>query len=324
MVKVTYEPSLESAYLDAKLIQYRKHRPEKTSGNPYYVLGEPIGDLRDNMGCKNIDYTTNILIQEQTINTILFRTYQTEVNDDNPIVFFIHGGAFIGGSIETVENPCKLLAQESNALVVNIDYRLAPEVAYPDNIEDCMSVINELYNNSQYHFNRQKMFISGDSAGGNLALACLQKDYAQTNQKRFLGAILYYPVVDLTMKQEFWKWDIKLYRGYEDELVKNCLMSLYGGENLMNKLYVQNKTNLENPLISPLYMKDFTILPDMLIIYAEYDYLRLQIEAFVKQTNAKGICFEGINHAFLDLLGVVNQSKKSLEYAVQFIKDRVK
>ena len=50
---VDYTPSRDDPYFEAALVEYRAHRPAKTTGNPYHVLGEPVGDMRDNMGCQN-------------------------------------------------------------------------------------------------------------------------------------------------------------------------------------------------------------------------------------------------------------------------------
>lgn len=52
---VDYTPSRDDPYFEAALVEYRAHRPAKTTGNPYHVLGEPVGDMRDNMGCQNQD-----------------------------------------------------------------------------------------------------------------------------------------------------------------------------------------------------------------------------------------------------------------------------
>ena len=52
---VDYTPSRDDPYFEAALVEYRAHRPAKTTGNPYHVLGEPVGDMRDNMGCQNRD-----------------------------------------------------------------------------------------------------------------------------------------------------------------------------------------------------------------------------------------------------------------------------
>ncbi|MEG0367866.1 MAG: alpha/beta hydrolase [Coprobacillus sp.] len=326
--QIDYKKSHENNYLDKDLIEYKKNKKPKSVGNPYHYMGLPIGDMRDNMGCINIDLSKDIETSHYQLENVSFYAYNplTLVNNA-PCIFYIHGGGFIGGSTKTLENPCKYLSEKNQCLVINIDYRLAPENPYPIPMNDCLDVINYVYNDSSFIFDRKKIFIAGDSAGGNLALACLIKDYEIHQYKRFAGGMIYYPVVDITSKKEYWQYDETLFNGYKDEMVKACYESLKGLEDMIDKLYVQSKGELMNPYLSPLYLDDFTIFPDLLVMYAEYDYLRLQTEAFVKKAKASGInvedyCFLGINHAFVDLLGIIEQSQKSLDIVSQFIEKR--
>lgn len=319
---ISYVPSKENQYLEHKLVEYRKTRPLKTSGNPYYVLGEPVGDLRDNMGCENYDLSKNVMTEERSIENIRVRLYQVDNDPDRPCIFFIHGGAFIGGSIEVVENPCKYLAEKSKSLVINIDYRLAPECAYPHNLKDCIHVIQSVLEDENILFNRNKVFISGDSAGANLALGCIL-ELSQV----FKAAMLYYPVVDLNCSKEYWSWNPEVYRGYPNEMVVHCSTSLKGSEVLMRKLYLQETKDYTSELISPIYIKEPNKLCPMLIQYAEYDTLRLQIEAFIKKfeksVEIEGVCYQGLNHAFLDLFGIVDQAKNSVDLMSEYIDRKV-
>ena len=55
-------------YLDKELVKFRNGRPPKTTGNPYYVLGEPIGDMRDNMDQPSVDISEGISDLEKEIH----------------------------------------------------------------------------------------------------------------------------------------------------------------------------------------------------------------------------------------------------------------
>lgn len=315
-----YHKNALNPYFDDKLIKYRQNKATKTSGNPYYVFGEPIGDLRDNMGCENFDLCPDIEVHEDNIKGIHIRWYQSQNQINSPCVFFIHGGSFIGGSLDVVENPCKYIAKHAQALVINIDYRLAPETVFPNNGEDCIKVIEAILKDEKYIFSREKVYVAGDSAGANLALYCAQK-----MKYHLSGLLLYYPVVDLSHSMEYWQWHPEKYRGYPNELVKHCSSSLKDSELLMQKLYLQSYNNAKDPLVSPLYIDDMSILPPILIIFAEYDYLYFQIKAFIHKLENQNhavisYCFEGVNHAFLDLLGIVDQAKNSLDILCSYIK----
>lgn len=82
-------------------------------------------------------------------------------------VLYSHGGAFVGGRLETYHNFCGRMAQALNARVFMADYRLAPEHPYPAATDDIFGVYRELIDDPR------PMVIAGDSAGGNLTLATL-------------------------------------------------------------------------------------------------------------------------------------------------------
>ena len=225
----------------------------------------------------------------------------------------------MGGSVQVMENPCKYLAQITGGLVVNIDYRLAPETAFPGNMVDCIRAVRAVLRDGNFQFDRRKAFLAGDSAGANLVLACLQT----MKPGYFAGAVLYYPVVDLACGP-LWHWDESLYRGWPDALVQHCATSLQGNEPLMQKLYLQGNAGADAPLVSPIYREGGFGCP-LLIQYAEYDYLRPQVEAFARRLAARGaqvdtILYRGLNHAFLDLFGIVPQAQESVERMGAFIR----
>lgn len=320
---VPYTPDPDHPCLDRKLVDYRQHRPPRTSGSPYYVLGEPIGDLRDNMGCKNRDLAPAVRTRSALAAGVPVTLSREREAPSACCVFFLHGGGFIGGSTQVVENPCRYLAQVSGGLVVNIDYRLAPEAPFPDGLEDCLRAIREVIRDESIPFDRRRVYIAGDSAGANLALACIQK----LGPAAFAGAMLYYPVVDLDPDGSLWQWDPDQYRGSQDPLVQHCAASLRDHEPLTRKLYLQDRTTPRDPLVSPLRLPDGAGMCPLLIQYAEYDYLRPQIEAFVRRMRQQGtaveaVLYQGLNHAFLDLFGILDQSQASVDKMNGFIQQK--
>lgn len=317
-------------YLDKELVKFRNGRPPKTTGNPYYVFGEPIGDMRDNMDQPSVDISEGISDLEKEIEGVGVWISEPDQQSEEekkhrPCIIYIHGGGFVGGSAQAFQNLCRYLSCQTHALVINIDYHLAPETAFPGNINDCLRVIHKIREDKTYHFDREQMYISGDSAGGNIALACAQKEYQRTGFQYLKGLILYYPVVDLTMEDQGWKWNLEDYSGTEREMECHCAQSLRGFETQIIKLYVQGNTEKDDPLVSPIVTPDDTIYPDMLIVSAEYDYLRPQVEAFAAKAGGTGcrvkaIRYGGMNHAFVSLTGIIDQAKDALDEAAEFIR----
>ena len=278
--------------------------------------------LRSMAGFPNQDVTcseikTEYRAIESRNGAISIRVYSPLKAAIMPAVVFFHGGGFFGGSLDTVENCCKALAEKAGAVVVSVDYSLAPERKFPAGLEDCFDAVKWVWANAlELKVNRQQIAVAGDSAGGNLAAVCSMLD-------RDLGSgminfqALIYPVVilDFSAETDDYKWDIKKYVIEADhEVIKGAIAELRDSEPLMNSFYVAEKADLVKPYASPLLAEDASNLPETLIITAEYDYLRLQGEAYARKLTKAGvktkvIRYNGVDHAFIDKIGVYPQAE---------------
>lgn len=230
------------------------------------------------------------------------RFYQSNHKKDKAIVY-IHGGGFVSGSVESKDAQCKYLAQQSNATVVSIEYRLAPETMFPGALEDCLGVIDYLSNAYE------KIIVGGDSAGGNLAALCMAKD------TRISYGFLIYAALDLSSYKDS-NWDYSFYEMEESqkEWIQN---RLYRFRNLaidMKKLYLPQGVNTKDPEVSPLYIDDCSNFPPVLMIEAEFDYYRICNEEFEKKLpNCEVIYYEGLDHGFFDRIGQLEQTKDCID-----------
>lgn len=303
--------------LDEKLVHYRENRPAKTTGNPYRVLGEPIGDMRDNMGCRNFDLcTTQVTVRSAQIAGVPVRIYACEhPKKDRACLLFIHGGSFIGGSVQVMENPCRFLAEQSGALVISIDYRLAPEHAYPAGLMDCLAVLDEVYEQQEYVFDRSRLAVGGDSAGANLAIGCAVREMRERDRVAF--ALLFYPVTDVSGCHPSWRFDLADYRDSQAEMPRQLATGLIGLEEQVEKLYLQGRISPKDGMVSPLYLADVSHFPKTMLFTAEYDYLRPQGEAFFQKlaeagAEVTGFRYEGVGHSFMEFTGILDQSRDCL------------
>ncbi len=286
--------------------------------------GPEIFDLasaRANMGWPNRDVTKTVITTE-TVNIpsgdgdIPARMYRPDTTETLPAILFFHGGGFFGGTLDTVENPCKRLAEKANALVVSVDYRLVPEHPFPAGLDDCFAAVEWVYLQAEkLNVDCHQIAVAGDSAGGNLATACCLMDRAQgTNWITFQALV--YPVVNLgSIPTEDYEWTLDRYEiKHHHDLIRGVVMALGDLENLLNQIYLQGKAELTDPLVSPLFAEDVTGLPPALIITAEYDYLRLEGEAYARKLARDGvktrlIQYRGMDHAFMDKLGDYPQAE---------------
>lgn len=114
----------------------------------------------------------------------------------NTLVYF-HGGGFVVGDLDSHDAHAIRLANEAQCVVVNVDYRLAPENRFPAAYEDCWAVTQWVAQNiSRLGRRLNRLAVGGDSAGGNLAaavaLACRDSGLSLSAQ------LLLYPATDLT------------------------------------------------------------------------------------------------------------------------------
>jgi len=97
------------------------------------------------------------------------RVYRPEGETPFPTVVFFHGGGFITGDLDTHDALCRYLTRESGAVVVSVDYRLAPEHPFPAAAEDAIAATEWAAEHTRALGGTGALAVVGDSAGGNLA-----------------------------------------------------------------------------------------------------------------------------------------------------------
>lgn len=235
----------------------------------------------------------------------------------------------IGGSLKTVENPCKALAEKADAVVVSVDYRLAPEHAYPAGLTDCFDAVKWVFGHAaEIGVNPQQIAVCGDSAGGNLATVCAMMDRDRGSGMIKFQALIYPSVNMAGVQTEDFEWSIEQYTVHNHrELIIPALEGLKQGGSFFQDMYLQKQTNPEHPYVSPLLADDLNGLPESLVIVAEYDFLRLEDEAYARKLFRSGvptriIRYSGMDHAFIDKIGLYPQAEDCMEEIAEAVKRR--
>ena len=107
---------------------------------------------------------------------VAIRLYSPEgLEQAVPAILHIHGGGFVIGDLDSELGSCVALCRQLGAVVVSVDYRLAPETPYPGPLEDCYAALEWVSSNSaQLSTDPTRIAVFGQSAGGGLAAAtCL-------------------------------------------------------------------------------------------------------------------------------------------------------
>lgn len=223
------------------------------------------------------------------------RIYLPKANQEAlPVAAFIHGGGHMCGNITVYDGIARRLAQEIQHILISIDYRLAPEFAYPTGLQDCKAAIRGIFKTLNEHkikyLNRELTTI-GDSAGGALcASIAMDKEFVAVEQIK--RQVLIYPSVDYTGASPSLT---ELAKGY---FLEKARLNWYF-EN-----YFQN--NEDRKAVSPLYNEFYANMPATLVCIAAYDPLKdegaLYYEQVVKVgANAELVQIDGVIHAYLML-----------------------
>lgn len=131
----------------------------------------------------------------------LIRLYNAGNSNSEPrdVLLFLHGGGFVVGSVDENDALCKTMAAETGFVVVSAQYSLAPEHPYPRGLNDSMAALHWIRDNiASYGGNPQRIFVSGESAGGNLAIAITARNldpayYSVQERVSIIGLLLVYP-----------------------------------------------------------------------------------------------------------------------------------
>ncbi|CEF70311.1 Alpha/beta hydrolase fold-3 domain-containing protein [Strongyloides ratti] len=141
-------------------------------------------------------YFKNIQINNEKIGNICCRVYQKKEQSENAILY-IHGGGFVALRPKFFDSTCVELAEKTNSIIFSVDYSLSPEAPLLCALDECYSVIVSLYENEykKYNFNKNKIIIFGESAGGNLAAALSVRLVKRKKKNYFYKQILVNPLL---------------------------------------------------------------------------------------------------------------------------------
>lgn len=122
--------------------------------------------------------------------------YRGATAGKHPLVIYFHGGGWVLGDLQTHHHYCQALSEASGASVIAVDYRRAPEHAFPTAQDDCLAAaIAIAERHLDFGADDGRLILAGDSAGGHLAL-CTALAADEALAARLCGLVLTYPVVD--------------------------------------------------------------------------------------------------------------------------------
>ena len=244
-------------------------------------------------------------VEERKAGEIPVRIYIPEAKGPMPLLVYFHGGGWVIGTLDTHDGVCRHLAKQSQAVVVSVDYRLAPEHKFPAAAEDCYAATCwAAQNAASLGADAKRLAIGGDSAGGNLAavVALMARD---RGEPKIAFQLLIYPVTDHA-------YETASYRDNADGylLTKDAMVWFWNH-------YLTGAGDSSNPYASPLRAKSLAGLPPAMVVTAEFDPLRDEGEAYAAKLREAGVPvklkpYDGLVHGFFSMIGFFDQAKQAV------------
>ena len=231
-----------------------------------------------------------------SLGPIKVRKYSNNLSKEpdkkNSLIIYFHGGGFVMGDLESHDLVCRHLCKETEATIIAVDYKLAPENKFPASITDTKDAIAEIIKDADnLQIDKEKVILCGDSAGGALAAVgtIMSRDKIVP---KIHGQILVYPWVDLTMCRKSMDIDI-------EGMILNKDTIKYFADHYLNS-YEEQVDWRASPILTP----DLSNLPPTYIFGAGLDPLVDEGDAYKRRLLSFGNevhyrLFPGQMHAFL-------------------------
>ncbi len=244
------------------------------------------------------------------------RIYSPKGPGSHPVVVFFHGSGFVLLDLDTHDDICRRLCAGAGAIVVSVDYRLAPEHRFPAATNDCLAATRWVAQHAaELGADPQRMAVAGDSAGGCLAAVTALR-IRDEGGPGLCGQLLWYPVTDYPSVSN------GSYRAFG---------AGYGltedGMRWFWHQYLADAASASHAHASPLRMDTPVGLPPACVLVAEFDVLRDEGEAYVQRLAGAGIAattrrYAGMNHGFLKYAGVLEPADAAIADACHWLQQR--
>jgi acetyl esterase/lipase len=241
---------------------------------------------------------------------ILYSKDASATTKKHPLVINFHGGGFTVGHARDDGRWATTVTSQTNAFVVSVEYRLAPEYPFPVGIEDCVSAVLWLWKHAdEYNLDIERTAFSGFSAGGNFVYAVSIRLHAELEKLKkhdkldgievgkVVSLVSFYGSVDNTRSRAE-------RNASNPNLIPVIPLPVF---KIFDDSYLSSKPDMSSPLLSPGLAPDEVLqraLPDNLVmINCGGDQLLVESEDFRKRLiglgkKVSGCIIEGVGHAW--------------------------
>jgi acetyl esterase len=243
------------------------------------------------------------------------RVYRVS-REKSPTVVFFHGGGWVAGDLETHDRQARLLAIETGAVVVSVDYRRPPETRFPGAFEDAFAAVRDIIADiAEFGGDSTRVGVAGDSAGGNLAaaaaIACRDAGI------KLAAQLLVYPVTDVAGNYADASENARFpsrAENAEGYFLSRAVMEWFAGH------YLGDAKHGGDWRVSPLRAKNLAGLAPAIVCTAWFDPLRDEGKAYADALAAAGVATKyydgkGLIHGYFGLGEVSETARREAQRA---------
>ncbi len=229
------------------------------------------------------------------------RVYRVS-REKSPTVVFFHGGGWVAGDLETHDRQARLLAIETGAVVISVDYRRPPETRFPGAFEDGFAAMRGVIARiGEFGGDSARVGVAGDSAGGNLAAAVAIG--CRDAGIHLAAQLLVYPITDALGNYADAKENARFpsrAENAEGYFLSRAVMEWFAGH------YLADAKHGADWRVSPLRAKSLAGLAPAVVCTAWFDPLRDEGKAYADALAAAGVATKyhqgaGLIHGYFGL-----------------------
>ncbi|WP_273454384.1 alpha/beta hydrolase [Nevskia ramosa] len=242
------------------------------------------------------------------------RIYTPNGKGPFPILMYFHGGGFVIGDLDTFDSLCRETCAGAGVVMVSVDYRLAPEHAFPAASDDCLAATRWAAAHAvEINGDAGRLGVSGDSAGGNLAAVTALR-LRDEGGPALKAQLLVYPVVDADPDAY-----PSMTENAEGYLLGRKDMEWFFGH------YVKDPAALTSISLRPIKAESLKGLPPALVITAEFDPLRDEGNAYAAKLKAAGVAvesksYDGAIHGFYTFFSGLDVGRQAVDQGIAWLK----
>lgn len=248
---------------------------------------------------------------------IRVRIYRPDAENGHPVITFFHGSGFVICSLDTHDGLCRQICNRAHAVVVSVDYALAPENKFPAGPDDALAAARWVADHAaEFGGDPARLAVCGDSAGATMATvtAIRLRDAGASPVK---AQVLIYPVTNYPDPAP----PSYVERGSSFGLTDAAMRYFW-------RHYLNSPEEGQHPHASPLRADDLTGLPPAYVITAEYDVLRDEGVAYAHRLTAASVDttlvhYADANHGYMSYVGMVDRADETLDAICAWLKPRL-